>query len=586
MTLDEFFNAKSNVYNGRAWFDPISYSMSTSGLSDPGHFDEMIKMGKVSAPFYASFIHEICHFWCYASPVGYALQALRFRAQHHCIAYGHGNTDAMFLWFRDTTIALCLESILQSLIEGIALFAEFDVILAHSPCISYPMISLASTMYPLGLFDPNVDPDFNRMHGRMAITHRTAPFGIKRKFDLLGRPITPQDGGYLMGYLAVKNLWRYQGDRFGHYLQDKDFFLSVLHFYFFHDLELVSIILSGGENSYSSLKEIMDYLSDRVFNIWRLISVDDLMSLERHFLDENKYDDCKNDRIPHLNALLRQPSFSADKSRRERGANLVIEAFSSLIGRTSAAQADLGTQVFLEFQNILLDQREVLCLARFEADIQLDQDGNLLARGEDWNIAPVSPLKGVNVSSGKGAVELLYLPNSHQVCRAISVGGHRVSSECYFGDQESADEMIRRASRDQFLVHQGARLFISDPNTKLTEWSSEKLNDMLSLSRDWTDRYFGMWAFMHVQQDHLKRTSEMCATTGLYDILGADREFMYGVAAFSLAASLTHHPRGIDSWLRPLGYSFEGIMKRSQQVKEEYGWPLFDEVSGIVVSNV
>lgn len=149
---------------------------------------------------------------------------------------------------------------LHPLSEGIALFAEHEVVPETSTHISAVMQSALAyfqrdTVKQAGLTEAVT---------RLLVGARCTPEGIRRKAAVFEQPLWTggSRGGYLAGYLTVKNLWfqiAHACSRFG----DSDLFLQYFYLWFFHDWKLVHHLLDPSTADIVACDRISEHLALR-----------------------------------------------------------------------------------------------------------------------------------------------------------------------------------------------------------------------------------------------------------------------------------------------------------------------------------
>jgi hypothetical protein len=192
-------------------------------------------IGRRSVAGLPQFLHEVMHQWCFDSPVGVCLTLLDMRARRIALFGRRAGDDLVRDVSRHT---LAFES-MRPLSEGLALFAEHDLVPGDSPIISRPALLAASTFG-----DPNSGSEAMRAAlppmiaaGRLNTRH------ARRKADLLAQPLHCADGGYLAGYLSLKQLHRAMLQRETRYL-DNDLWAHVVRCSFYDDWDLVHMLLN------------------------------------------------------------------------------------------------------------------------------------------------------------------------------------------------------------------------------------------------------------------------------------------------------------------------------------------------------
>lgn len=227
--------------------------------------------GAIPAGMYSSFIHEATHHWCFTSPVGSSLSLLYLSVARRVLNWAATGDESEYAEILDDllTYRFVLEW-LRPLSEGLALFAEFDVIpdpaaRSMSPPFDAALLHLfqlpqrlrdagesASDAVRYGLFD-----DINRW--------RFSAESVARKAELLLQPLNGPSGHYLMGYLAVKQLWRNAARRFPE-LADADLFMLFLRKMVYADYSLVARILDRSQPGASRALGAAEHLFERLWD--------------------------------------------------------------------------------------------------------------------------------------------------------------------------------------------------------------------------------------------------------------------------------------------------------------------------------
>jgi hypothetical protein len=253
----------------RAWTDIVTNSVVIPSVDLKKDFELYYGTNGFPIQCLPSLLHESVHHWCFYSVVGSALAVLDLRALLRVM--DEQLIESKEHW--DDTIDDIVrfevaQRVLRPLAEGLALFAEYDVEpLPNTRTISRPM-SLA-----YGCFTPEGARQFGATWGSSLVpllrNMRTSKQYILRKANLFLEPLSCSAGGYLPGYLTVKNLWRlavYKCDAF----VDRDLFLLLLQRYFYRDYGLVAHLLRPRQNGPGLAGEILNYVGKRLWDFQHL----------------------------------------------------------------------------------------------------------------------------------------------------------------------------------------------------------------------------------------------------------------------------------------------------------------------------
>lgn len=270
-------------FEGRAWTDMLSNATSIApddATDDPRPWLRDLPGG---ADHVGAFVHEFTHHWCFDSVVGAAVSTVARRAELTSFALllsRSARTDddldllrqlveAMIGHPRDglcgqdesrlraalagdvlrieTTLAM-----LRPIAEGLALFAEFDAVSRILSDAWSPLPPVLAT-YFAGLADErhrSMPQPAGIMYsaGDVLRAYRLLPETVEKKADLLtGALATEYDGGYLAGYLSVKNMWRHLCGKQQRLRGETDLVLAFLRSYFYDDPLLTELILRPAE---------------------------------------------------------------------------------------------------------------------------------------------------------------------------------------------------------------------------------------------------------------------------------------------------------------------------------------------------
>jgi hypothetical protein len=183
-------------------------------------------------------LHEAVHHWCFDTPVGAGLGLLREQLVEEVLK-GGSLQDFASLYIRYVAAAEAIRPI----VEGIALFAEFDVLPGDGNLRVVPLFWLAMLAEPSATFvgggiRVSEDVIFSAIK-KMRLLDST----LDRKDGLLCQPLGPhRSGGYLTGYLLVKGLW--QRLKAGNPLaRDPELWLAFIRAWCFNDTEFARALV-------------------------------------------------------------------------------------------------------------------------------------------------------------------------------------------------------------------------------------------------------------------------------------------------------------------------------------------------------
>jgi hypothetical protein len=185
-----------------------------------------------------------------------------------------GDPEELTMPLGDAVTHRFVSRILEPLIEGLALFAEHDATVGAST-----VVSRVATIGRL-LFLPRAgwSDTWEEEYRRLLVSLRRTPDAVSAKRHLLEQPLADRPN-YLLGYLAVKAMYRDLARRSAR-LADPDLFLLLMIDYWFHDYTLARKIAEplgrparaldpDGTRTQARLATVLERLQDRLDLLYR-----------------------------------------------------------------------------------------------------------------------------------------------------------------------------------------------------------------------------------------------------------------------------------------------------------------------------
>src|SRR5262245_1869458 len=237
---------------------------------DPSHFRALIRGEDLPVESYSSCIHEATHHWCFISPVGTALSLLYLSVAKRALRWlATGNQSKLHEAADDLLTFEAAVTWLRPLSEGLAQFAEYDVLPPERSALTSPP-TFSTLLHLCNLHrrlqsEPDNDPTPALYELADDITRwRVSWKSIDRKSELLLQPIEAEGSGYLLGYLAVKQIWK-SARRFYEELKDADVFMMLLRKIVFGDYALVAELLDRKRRPGERVLRFGSALYDRLY---------------------------------------------------------------------------------------------------------------------------------------------------------------------------------------------------------------------------------------------------------------------------------------------------------------------------------
>ncbi len=252
-----------------------------------------LRPGLARASDMSLFMHEATHHWCFMSPVGSVLAAMTLRARSELMEFLDGDGTATDLVDRAMIDLFKVEvavELLRPLVEGIAEFAEFDVVSRSdseviSPLLRWVAVCFTDRDLAAALRAEYGEPAaLDALHQTIAL-RRIDQETIERKASMLLEPLDTDAGGYLPGYLTVKTLWRSAAAACPRLVRESDLFLMYLRSFFFDDLGLVDVLLNRRHASLTDAAEQVGSCVVQRFNEFLQVRDDDVAAFERALAD-------------------------------------------------------------------------------------------------------------------------------------------------------------------------------------------------------------------------------------------------------------------------------------------------------------
>jgi hypothetical protein len=374
----------------RSSIDLLSNRTILRGFSQPRQI-ELACLGVYPDEALPQFLHELTHHWCLNSPVGLAVALLQLEAA--TIAEQGERTDAAHERLCECLLRSSVATtLLRPIAEGMALFAEFDLMVtSHGELCSSP-VSLLSWLFPqeIKVFfarsPSGVEPVIHGDPRAVYSAHlagpfyqlRTSPHLIDRKSNLLSSPFSIDGDGYLLGYLIIKSLWVRSFTRFWR-MFDTDLFLTVFRGFIFGDTALVSMLLN---TSPLTVENLAKYITRRLDYFLACPIEKFATRLER----QNKHrsfgqvgDMLELNRVPWQASTMR---------------NAARKSISKSMERLAQRASSYSEKQFVDLARNLMGQRNVMSVLSTPVEFRRNADANLVVTNGG---APVHLMK----TSGK-----------------------------------------------------------------------------------------------------------------------------------------------------------------------------------------
>jgi hypothetical protein len=263
--------------------DPISNAIAISAanpafppkqlgktLRSPDTWAAALAEGVLSDDLLWPIIHELTHHASLNTAVGISLSAL---AVSHTSMVGAQFDENKFGWVgKDSVRHAVVERLLRPILEGLALFTEFDAVSGNVPVATWSMQTAAMLFGKDEMYDAVVrgEDGLAPLKRKLESLRLSAPRVLKKK-ELLCRSMIDADG-YLLGYLLIKMIWNDLVAR-APIWNHSDFFLAFLNDYFFNDFHLAALLVPvPSKERGDDVETLPNYLKNRVVLLSRSFS--------------------------------------------------------------------------------------------------------------------------------------------------------------------------------------------------------------------------------------------------------------------------------------------------------------------------
>lgn len=570
--------------------DPISNWTNIFSLESAELVAEIVKRRHFPAKILPTFLHEFMHHWCFNSAVGrsvagsYAL-ARRYAATSILNEIKNANDDQYWLFFHNIVRFRLTNSLLRPISEGLALFAEHDSFTGEQELVSE--VLRATYQWFCAPEQVKADIDQNqplRSLEHLLIRHRISEDSEQRKIQLLSQPLRYSSevknpgvrGGYLPGYLCVKNIRMTLLSRGCFHFLDPDFFLCYLRSYLFEDYGFVEKILAPikGEEAYA--EELINYFNKRLVRLTQETSENTAKAFEKWGQDQKHRLDKLTSPLVESMKLAVRGKVAADR-----------------LEETIAAKppADQNLQSLWAADTWMLAQRHSVCVASFADQIKIVGERSMVeTRGTDNVVYPVCSmplLPGAPSQSARGRVECFISPATGMFAVVLSIGGKAVSCMHLREIEPAAASDFTQYSFDISEAERIAALYSNAIESALESAGLYSFLDSLTKNMETAaESVYRSWALVFVQNESLPAVEQTMVESGLFGLFSKDYSALEAISMLSLAASLNPSVEPVAKHLAERGHDLQSVRADSENVARRSGFPILHDVGEILLSFV
>jgi hypothetical protein len=492
----------------RSFTHPLTNTVVLDKLNITTHLGDVM-IGGLSTKVLPVFLHEVTHHWCFSSPVGTALSIIAIDARAKLVTMGIGDELEKEKIATDEIKYNTTLSILQPILEGLSLFAEFDLLPGDSQIVSLPT-SISALMFlgrqNLGdkLFD-NFKAGLQR--------YRVNQDFISRKTDLLYDSFDCNKSSYLAGYLFIKsqfNVVKRSYDQFN----DADFFMHYYRSYIFDDWELVRLLLDPETSPNYAVEDIIEYIANRVSNFLQL---DHSSSIKKFENDVLKQTGCC---YKIENKWIIGEVFSVPIGECE-----VDNELSELLNKRvhdlfSFSAKEMDSMIYLI--QAIIGFRGALHLGHAELKAKVSKTGWLSIYNNDVPLFAQQAPEEIGLDwEGMVEADIVYIPQPTGLYTIISKDGIPITSLSLSGKKMSKNELSYFLNSNEVLgaisiLNSATKILESDEDYK--EYS-EYASDFIKIN---INNLYCSNALIFTKDELIPKAYEIMFESGLYGIFNND----------------------------------------------------------------
>lgn len=570
-------------------------------LSDHPISDYMagLEHGHLPAFLLPVFLHEATHHWCLTTIVGNALAVNDLKVQRAFLdSNGMLRGESLTLWSRMSAIRRLLEPTL----EGLAQFAEFDAYPGSSAVLS-PVQGWAASIFTRSL---NIEIPSSMPVERLRYllcAYRSSEFAMRRKSDILVRPMTTANGGYLLGYLAVKNIWSNSLKR-SKKLTDSDLFLTYLRNIVFEDPIIADMILEPPIDTAQMINALLSRLHQRLKLLGSQDIEDRVERFERSIADTETLDEswdsvyieeearkktteklsyCLAAPIreqlihdPALEARLEQmykkselpPGTPAPKKR-----EILIELIQKF-GSELTLPNTLENSAFIDAAPMV--HRTLLRIRVDRVNIQVDADHSCTVSQRGSQLFTTSARKDVPKGEGPGLLALYFLPDYGSLA-LVCVKDDRCVFALFPEDVPKSIRDHDTAIIAQVLLNEKGRIALPPLMRQIFESLTEGSKEFQDLDKQVDQAITNLYlnhSVCFVPDGKLDSCLKVMQTNGFWEVLDENGDSVSALAALGLISSFTPVIAQIEALMRLYDFDLLQFITELESAQDRYGYPL------------
>lgn len=548
------FDLHCSLGADRSVTDPVSNWTNIGGTRFDEDFVSMCLTGRYPRRLMGPFLHEITHHWCFHSPVGHALALLSLRARRR--ANKRLDVCEELDLAEDYTRYTIATRMLRPLAEGMACFAEFDMLPSHAHSISAPSLWAFFAFSELGSETPSY-LDFTKA----LASYRISKECIERKANLLASPLSCREGGYLPGYLLVKYIYHeliFRKKNKCVALSDSDLYLTYLRNFIYGDLGLVAKLLDPHACEMQAARNISEHIQLRVKEI---------------------VEKSTEETVAYSNSP-RSKAFGIDSS-------LITDPILAKVGmdRLQELQEEIEVGCSLH-EKWAINNRNVMCVGAFDVKIRIDNNG-LIKVGEsecDLGVLNIMGENGLCSLQGNGTIQIFLVPQNGVRFFSIWLGDELVAlrglGNSNNADIESAYKEFNSEANAAWKEAKRSRGVLDHAIKQVV--TCDLVDHIVSEIIKITEGFYDRTTLVHTPEEALLKARDAMRDFGFCGVL-PNVDDVRLLAKLSCAASVTCNEREIAELLKLDASNLASVRSRLEMARFDFNVPVMHVSGGIVL---
>jgi hypothetical protein len=548
-----------SVDASRSSTDPVTNVVLLADTRLEEDLPQLTALGEGPERLLPSFLHEATHYWCFNSSVGQALAILQMRI-HRAAAEYAGSRDqrsthdlAESLNRYETAVGL-----LHPLDEGMALFAEFDLVTRKDSRVWSQPLELAAAFFRRPPLDPQVvDGDFFVTAWGQGVIQkmRLGAEILDRKVNVLGLPLTCAGDAYLPGYLLVRQLWLSALRREWRLASETDLFLMYLRTFLYEDMALIAILLDSSLDEVRGANAVLHRIMGRLQQFTGLDP-----SYVARFEDITAKDDADLPR--QLWTTLGQTPADIEVGERR-----LLEALDE---NDQSGHESLQDALRFHERQVLL-RRQLLYVGSWKVDVEV-ADGHFRVSSGGEVLREGAARGKTLTGSGPGFVDVLqWVPRRERVVAVIRDGQVVATQSLFHGIDNDPELVALVGERDEVLERLQALDDVVNAVVQDT-WVKIAVDHIRQALAANLDQMYLPLALADVPDAKLETTTNLMGQEGFYPLFNYDRSIIEGLAALGICCStLSPYESWASAFLKNKGLSYEKTLAAADVAFDTYG---------------